>query len=41
LRGFSSCELRPQFSAHFTEQWIFSKDGKDDEHDVFKFMRKK
>ncbi|MGC2696753.1 MAG: hypothetical protein WA738_13285 [Candidatus Angelobacter sp.] len=26
---------------HFTEQWFFSKDGKDDEHGTFHFTRKK
>jgi hypothetical protein len=33
--------LTIQDKDHFTEQWIFSKDGKDDEHGVFQFTRKK
>jgi hypothetical protein len=33
--------LTIQDKDHFTEQWVFSKDGKNDEHGVFQFTRKK
>jgi hypothetical protein len=33
--------LTIQDKDHFTEQWFFSKDGKDAEHGLFQFTRKK
>jgi hypothetical protein len=33
--------LTIQDKDHFTEQWYFSKDGKDDDHGLFQFTRKK
>ena len=33
--------LTIQDKDHFTEQWYFSKDGKDDEHGLFEFTRKR
>jgi hypothetical protein len=33
--------LTIQDKDHFTEQWFFSKDGKDDEHGLFQFTRKR
>jgi hypothetical protein len=33
--------LTIQDKDHFTEQWYFSKDGKDDEHGLFQFTRKR
>jgi hypothetical protein len=33
--------LTIQDKDHFTEQWYFSQDGKDDEHGLFQFTRKR